>query len=429
MSTQTADIFTSLLNNLKVGDTAATITQRRDQITKVLNRDFRTLDDSTDHQLMIGSYGRHTAIRGISDLDMIYILPPDLRGEYSGDTGPLRALNRVRDTLKTRYPTTDIRVDQCVVRVRFVSNAFTFEVQPAFANSDGSFDFPDTLRSSWRNTKPRDEIAATRECNERTSGTMRHLARMTRAWKNTHGVAMGGLLIDTLVHRFLDTSTGTPLASYDTLVRDFFAFLADEPDQSFYGALGSQQRVHVRKPFQVKAKKAYNQCVTAMDAEGTTSARTHWRTVFGTAVPRQDTPQPQEFADTEQFIEDSYPVDIRHTVTIDCTVTQAGWRTSSLRQMLARKALLFPHKELDFTITTCDAPQPYEVRWKVLNRGTEAVRRNMIRGQIITSTRPKGLHEQTKFRGNHVVECYIIHDDTVVARDTIDVPISTNNLD
>ena len=34
--------------------------------------------------------------------------------------------------------------------------------------------------------------------------------------------------------------------------------------------------------------------------------------------------------------------------------------------------------------------------------------------------------EHSDFRGNHVVECYIIKDGVVVARDCIDVPITTN---
>ena len=46
-------------------------------------------------------------------------------------------LERVRDDLKSRYPNTDIRVDQCVVRVQFVADAFKFDVQPAFENKDG----------------------------------------------------------------------------------------------------------------------------------------------------------------------------------------------------------------------------------------------------------------------------------------------------
>ena len=66
------------------------------------------------------------------------------------------------------------------------------------------------------------------------------------------------------------------------------------------------------------------------------------------------------------------------------------------------------------------------MKWKVLNRGDEAERRNKIRGQIVSSTRPGARHERTNFRGEHVVECYVVKDEIVVARDSIDVPISTN---
>lgn len=67
------------------------------------------------------------------------------------------------------------------------------------------------------------------------------------------------------------------------------------------------------------------------------------------------------------------------------------------------------------------------MKWKVLNRGAEAERRNKIRGQIIGSNRPnESLHEYTQFRGDHLVECYIVKDGIVVARDLIEVPISSN---
>ncbi len=424
-----SEIFDTLLDNLKVGDASTTITMRRDEITKALNRDFRSVEGSTENRLMVGSYGRHTAIRGVSDLDMIFILPASLGSRYDNETGPRRILTRVKDALKARYPSTEVRVDQCVVRVQFTSNKFEFEVQPAFENADGTFDYPDTESENWKTTKPRAEITATKSCNDRTSKNMRHLARMARAWKDANGVLMGGLLIDTLVHRFFSTTTeyddkGT--LWFDFMVRDFFEFLMNEPDKDYYLALGSNQRVTVKKRFQTKAKKAYNRCLEAITDEGKSSANRKWREVFGTAVPLAVSASARMFTDTEEFIEDLYPVDIGRTVTIDCKVSQNGWRTASLREMLRDKALLLPSKELDFTITECDVQQPYDVRWKVLNRGQEAERRNTIRGQITPSTRPGVRHERTTFRGEHIVECYIIKDGIVVARDAIDVPISAN---
>lgn len=429
---KTSEIFDGLLDNLKVGEANSAIAARRDQITKALNKNFRSKVGSTDYKLMIGSYGRQTAIRGISDLDMIFIVPADLKQSYSNETGPRRLLERVRDVLRVRYPNTDIRVDQCVVRVQFTN--FKFEVQPAFANSDDSFDYPDTVAKAWKVTKPREEIRETRECNQRTTNNMRRLARMARAWRNTNGVNMGGLLIDTLVHRFFTNTDEYDTASsdsYDVMVRDFFEFLADEPDKSFYLALGSNQLVKVNARFQPKAKKAYNRCVDAIANEGKDAANKKWREVFGTSVPLKIvTESAFSFKDTEEFIENTYPVDIRETLTIDCQVTQHGWRPASLRDMLVTKSLLRPNKQLDFSIVECSVAGPYLVRWKVLNRGAEAERRNKVRGQIVRSNRPsEGLHERTEFRGDHVVECYIIEDGVVVARDLIDVPITTTSTE
>ncbi len=432
MTMKTSELFNALLMNLKVGDAAGTVASRRDEITKALNSDFRSKVGCTDHKLMVGSFGRHTAIKGVSDLDMIFILPPGIRSDYDGPSGPRRMLERVRDDLKARYGNTDIRIDQCIVRVQFTSNAFKFEVQPAFENADGSFDYPDMKAAGWKVTKPRAEITATKECNDRTSTNMRHLARMTRAWKNANGVNIGGLLIDTLVHRFFSQtddydSSGT--GSFHLMVRDFFEFLKDEPDKDYYLALGSNQRVKVKARFQPKAKKAYNRCLEAIADEGKASANNKWREVFGVSVPlaMSASEAARTFRDTEQFIESRHAVDITETVTFDCEVTQDGWRPTRLSEMLRTGALLKADRSLKFRVTRCTVAEPYELKWKVLNRGAEAEQRDMVRGQIVESTSANTRVERSDFRGEHVVECYVVKDGVVVARDRLDVPISNTS--
>lgn len=429
---KTSEIFDTLLENLRVGETASTIASRRDEITKALNKDFRDKDGCTEYKLMVGSFGRHTAIKGVSDLDMIFILPPGIRSTYNSDTGPRRVLERIRDDLRARYTNTDIRVDQCIVRVQFASNAFKFEVQPAFENSDGSFDYPDTKAEKWKVTKPREEITAAKECNDRTSANMRHLARMARAWKNQNGVNMGGLLIDTLVHRFFSQtndydSAGT--GSFDLMARDFFEFLKDEPDKDYYLALGSNQRVAVKARFQPKAKKAYNRCLEAIEDAGKTSANKKWREVFGTSIPlaAATSEASSSFKDTEEFIEDRYPVDVSATVSIDCEVAQDGWRPTRLREMMRAGILLKADKSLTFRVVDCTVTEPYKLKWKVLNCGAEAERRDKIRGQIVDSSRSGVRIEHSDFKGQHVVECYVVKDGVVVARDRIDVPISNTS--
>ena len=91
--------------------------------------------------------------------------------------------------------------------------------------------------------------------------------------------------------------------------------------------------------------------------------------------------------------------------------------------MLKKDIPLSADKDLLFKVVECDVPRPYELKWKVLNRGAEARRRNCIRGQIVSGEDNRTKIEYTLFQGDHMVECYAIKDGVVIARDSIDVPI------
>ena len=152
-----------------------------------------------------------------------------------------------------------------------------------------------------------------------------------------------------------------------------------------------------------------------------------WRKVFGRFVPANADSKALEaderYRDTEEFIEDLYPLDVQYELAIDCSVAQDGFRPMNLRHMLRNNIWLRPSKKLHFTVAFTNVPEPYELRWKVLNRGEEAERRNQIRGQIIAGKGKRDHREYTKFRGDHYVECYAIKHGVVVARAHIDVPI------
>ena len=129
----TAECFSSFLNAIKI-DNYNQIENRYHEITKKLNKTFRNTDSDTANCLQVGSYGRYTGIKGISDLDMLYIMPCSLWEEYKNS--PSSLLKDVKDALVNRYPNTKIKVDRLVVDVIF-SN-FTFEIQPVFEQKDGN---------------------------------------------------------------------------------------------------------------------------------------------------------------------------------------------------------------------------------------------------------------------------------------------------
>ncbi len=429
--------FKTFLDNIKI-DNAATIALRYGEVTASLNKEFRDTESKTANSLQVGSYGRWTAIKGISDLDMIYIMPAGKWDSYK-DGGQYRLLHDAKAAIKRRYPSTTVKVDRLVVRVLY--NDFHIEVMPAFKLADGSYKYPDTAKGgSWKITKPQAELNEMSEANERKNRNLRRLCKMARAWKNKHGVAMGGLLIDTLAYNFLESTDKYDTKSfhyYDYMCRDFFEFLADQPKQSEYAALGSRQRVRVKKRFERKAKKAYDLCLKAIDASGQKNERQKWRDVFGNAYPAparsaagEATAFAHVFKNTEQFVEDRFPVDIRYHLRINCEVTQDGFRPGMLRDLLERHGVLLPKKSLRFFIADAtDLPDDAEVFWKVLNRGEEAERRDMIRGQILRDEGRGERRETTNFRGDHLVECYAVSRGVVVARDTVRVPIRVRDAE
>jgi hypothetical protein len=431
-----ADMFSDFLSNLVIRNTE-TISLRYGELTAALNKKFRETESKTANVLQVGSFGRNTGIDGISDLDMLYVMP---KGEWENykDGRQLKLLQDAKSAVLARYPATDVRVDRLVVTVTYTD--FHVEIQPVFEQDDGSYKYPDTKNEgSWKITKPREEMEAFSKMDDAKNLNLKRLCKMARAWKNKHGLEMSGLLSDTLAYNFLESTEEYDTRSYlyyDLLSRDFFEYLYELPEQDHYAAPGSGQRVRVRKKFQRKAKKAYRLCVAAIEAQEKSykNVNEKWRKVYGRQFPAATEEVAEQKAirasatwdDTEQFIEDRYPVDIRYTLKLECEVKQKGFREHFLSEMINRAFPLLANKQLRFFVTKNTVPSPYKIAWKVLNRGEEAQKRDCIRGDIVDDKGSEEKIESTDFKGDHVVECYAIKDGIVVAKDRIHVPITTN---
>lgn len=219
-----AEWFSTFCANIQVQD-GGTISTRYKNITRRLNSDYWTTTSDTAHSLYVGSYGRNTAIQGISDLDMIFQLPYSVYEQYNNYSGNGQSalLNAVKTSIEKTYSTTSIRADGQVILVPF-NDGLTFEVVPAFINKDDSFTYPDSNNGGrWRTTNPKPEIEAIRSRNAVCNGNLILLCRMMRSWKNKWNVPIGGLLIDTLAYQFIESYTyrDKSYLYYDYFCRDF----------------------------------------------------------------------------------------------------------------------------------------------------------------------------------------------------------------
>ena len=290
-----ADWFSTFCGNIQVQNGDG-ISRRYKAITKRLNADFWGTSSDTAHSLYVGSYGRHTAIHGTSDVDMIFQLPYAIYEQYNAysSNGQSALLQAVRTSVKTTYSVTDIGADGQVLLIPF-NDGITFELVPGFLNNAGSYTYPDSNNGGrWKATNPKPEIEAIRTRNKMCNNNLVPLCRMMRSWKKQWNVPLGGLLIDTLAYQFIADwkYRDKSYLYYDYMSRDFFAYMAGQrTDQEYWKAAGSGQRLYGgRGQFQYKAKRCYNIALQAIAHEAEEpkqewSAKRRWREIFGTAFP------------------------------------------------------------------------------------------------------------------------------------------------
>lgn len=262
------------------------ISLRYKRITKQINLDFWKLDSDVAHSFYIGSYGRGTILE-TSDIDVLVQLPSDTYYQYNKHVGNGQSalLQSIKNTISKTY-NSYLKADGQVVVIDF-TDGITYEILPGFINDDGSYTFPDSNSGgSWKVVNPKPEINEINKENSNTNKNLKRLCRMARAWKEEWDVPIGGLLLDTLAYNFIKNykNKGNGFVYYDWLSRDFFAFLKDQPEQSFWYAFGSNQKVFSKGYFQYKALRCYNISLEAIESASNNyeyTAKSKWREIYG----------------------------------------------------------------------------------------------------------------------------------------------------
>lgn len=289
-----SDEFIQFKDRYNIGkELISSISYRYKRITGQLNWDFRSLTSDTANSLYVGSYGRDTAAKGISDLDVAYVLPPALYAQYNAysSNGQSALLQAVKNSIKKTYATSETFGDGQVVVVNF-SDGITFEVLPVFSNQGGTWTYPNANSGgSWQTCDPRSEIAAMHTRNLEANRNLKHLCRMMRVWRDHNDAPISGALIDTLAYQFIEKweHRDKSFVYHDYMARDFLKYLADQDkNQTYWRMPGSGSYVWKKGNFQAKASIDYNiavgACSLQKEEEGR-QRREKWRLVFGPTFP------------------------------------------------------------------------------------------------------------------------------------------------
>ena len=289
-----ADDFIAFRNNYNIGkDLIASIGVRYRRITGQLNKDFWNTTSDTAHSRYVGSYGRDTAARGVSDLDVAFCLPSAVYHQYHAyqGNGQSALLQAVKNSIAKTYPTSKLGGDGQVVVLTF-TDGITFEILPVFDNTAGTWTFPNSNNGgSWKDCNPKAEIKAVHDRNLLVNRNLKALCRMMRVWRDYNKVAISGALIDTLAYQFMETwpDRDKSYTYHDYMVRDFLKYLNDQDNnQTYWRMPGSGSYVYRTGPFGYHAgidhKNAVHACNFQTD-ENAASRRASWRIVFGPNFP------------------------------------------------------------------------------------------------------------------------------------------------
>ncbi|MEE5865162.1 nucleotidyltransferase [Streptococcus pneumoniae] len=376
--------------------------------------------------MIVGSVGRTTAVRNVSDFDYIFSLPSEVYrrfDSYEGN-GQSALLQEIKNELLKRYPNTKIKGDGQVVVIDF-SDGGKIELVPAFEKSDGNFKYPDSRNGgSWKTTKPKSEIEKCKSLNSNFNSHFSNLTRLIRQWKNHMGFSFKGLLIDTLISDLIDDKGISEIyySDYNILLKDIFEYFSNQDkNREYWYALGSNQKIYNNDgaKFVNKAKQALKKIEDASEEKLTEV----YRQLFGRKFAQSTSTTNR--ASNEEFIDELFNVNIEYNIVLECEITQDGFRKALLSDFLKSRFKIKNRKSLDFEIIKSDIPDnllsDVKYYWKVRNIGAEAIRRNCERGAIFSGKIKH--HEDSQFKGDHYVECYAVLDNTVIARDRITVPI------
>lgn len=409
-------------------------------------------ENKKDYQLVEtvvqGSVAMSTVVQNESndyDIDVAIVFDKDKL-----PSGTTATKNMVANALKKKCKQFKVEPEAKTNCVRITYNEgyhIDFAIYRRFTNEDGEYQY-EHCGSDWR---PRDPRAITKwfiDENKSKKYKLRVVARLLKMFCKSRAewVMPGGLVQSVLVNECFRTDERIDKMFYDTItaIRDR---LID--DKEVTNPTDEEQSLKLIQKDDVRLERLQTRLTTYLNKldvlfdEDCTEKKAieAWKEFFNHSYWEEQFEQAKEtnavvtksyaraenalYNESEEFVEYMFPMNVRYDLSLECKVTQDGFRTLFLGELLRKGIRLPSKKQLDFYIQSNPVPKPHQIYWKVKNSGDEAKRRNCIRGQIV-KTNLETHRERTNFRGEHFVECYIVKSGVCVAIGRIEVPIVTN---
>jgi hypothetical protein len=197
----------------------------------------------------IGSMERGTALEGASDLDVLLLLPAELRRHGGREVSSDTILKNVRLELKGRSVPSVDRDRQSLV-AQFDRGKYLIDVVPAFftsmsEHSQPLYSIPDG-DGGWLLTSPAAHNAFIDAAHERGGKKLKGVVRLIKWWRESRArpPALASFHLELLLASELRTSVST---SYSNALAEAFALLAARDGNSLEDPLGLSGEIPAAK--------------------------------------------------------------------------------------------------------------------------------------------------------------------------------------
>ena len=248
-------------------------------IIAALRSELRPKGEDVADFFIAGSVGKRTALAPITAVDVLYLLPPKLTAQKSGD-----ALKIVWAVLKNRFDGVAV-ADTSVVVPR---GAEWVKVMPA-REHDGAFLVPGvpslTRATGWNVTNPIAEAATLRLSDSLYGGRPRLLLTALKAWKTSCTVPISSFALELLAQEFY---AGAPRPfELERAITEFWAWAQKRTPCDLKPA-GGQTALPVGREWHGKAKAAFWRVTLAehhLKVGKVIDAAVEWRQLLGPLFP------------------------------------------------------------------------------------------------------------------------------------------------
>jgi hypothetical protein len=415
---------------------------RLDQLDQRVESVFGALDSDVDLKSLVvdhipqGSWAHNTIIEPLQgrEFDADFLLRLEEVPDWTSD--PKQYLLKTRAAFKDSSTYKDmVSLKNRCVRITYANDCHV-DVVPFLELPDGREVIVNRSDNTFEESNPEGFTDWMRDKDSTACGTLRKVIRLLKYLRDHKGTfAVKSVILTTLVgsqiqawhqpDRYSDVPTAliNIVDDLNTYLQGnpFLPTIADpsQPNTTFNHRWDQDGYSNFRDWIRFYADRM----MTAFNEPDAVTSRTLWQEIFGPDFKRSSVTAAAVTKSAalvtregnEQFIDDfGFPIIRTHEVEIECRVTTSkGYHYEGT--LSRRGNRVAKHRQLSFRIVNCNVPAPFDVYWKIKNRGAEASARTQLRGEVVLDDGSRRRQESTLYQGDHYVECYIIKDAQCVA--------------